>query len=481
MKLISQFRSFLNDTVNLNRTRLNALETNVSALTNFVRQCDWAPEIIRFYPQGSWAHDTIIKPLHGAEFDADLLVLVEPVDNWTAADYVKSLGQAFSDSATYGDKAKTWDYCVTITYVGDRQVDIAPCVVGRLIPDRYEVCNRGADLFERSEPMLFTEWLKEQNGYSGSNSFRKVTRLLKYLRDIKTTFTCPSVLLTTLLANQIYWTDKESDAFADVPTTLKTVMGRLDDWLQARPHKPVVSNPHLASEDLAASWTEAQYSNFRNFINKYRNWIDEAYDEEDRARSIAAWRRIFGDEFAKGESVLTKASADESKSLVSNLLASTAAHLDGLVDAVASFGVAILPRTFFSPPHMQAPPWPKADSFSQNVQVVAIWQSSKDAMSGRRLQQEESLSRSGGIWFDVTVNNGQSLPEGYRVQWRITNTGAMAMALGQGRGGFNPAMTGNRRWESLRYRGVHIAEAFIIRRSDDRLVGQSAPFLVIIE
>lgn len=481
MKLVAQFKSFLTDTVNLNQTRLDALETNVEAIKNFVRQCDWDPKIKSFYPQGSWAHDTIIKPVDGGEFDADLLVMVEPVEGWTAADYVKSLGKAFADSSTYGDKCKTWDYCVTITYAGDRKVDIAPCVVGRQISGRLEVCNKPSDAFERSEPVDYTEWLKEQNGYSGGNSFRKITRLLKYLRDIKTTFTCPSVLLTTLLASQIYWTDKDSDSFADVPTTLKTVMGRLDDWLQARPSKPMIANPHLATEDLASCWSEVQYSNFRNFINKYRKWIDEAYDEPDRSASITAWRRVFGEDFAKGEEVLAKASMSENTSLVGRLLASTAAHLDELVDAVANYGVRILPNDFFTPAHMHTPRWPRAETFTRNVQVVATWHGSKSAVNGRRLQREEVLGRRGGIWFDLTVNGGQELPSGYRVQWRITNTGVMAMALNAGRGEFYAPHSGNRRWEELSYRGVHMAEAFIIRRDDDKLVGQSDPFPVIIE
>lgn len=96
MKLVPHFKSFLTDTVNLNRTRLDALDANVEAIKNFVRQCDWDPKIKSFYPQGSWAHDTIIKPVDGGEFDADLLVMVDPVDGWTAADYVKSLGKAFA-------------------------------------------------------------------------------------------------------------------------------------------------------------------------------------------------------------------------------------------------------------------------------------------------------------------------------------------------------------------------------------------------
>ena len=55
------------------------------------------------------------------------------------------------------------------------------------------------------------------------------------------------------------------------------------------------------------------------------------------------------------------------------------------------------------------------------------------------------------------------------------------MALKKGRGGFEIPNDGHRRWESLEYRGVHMAEAFIIRKNDERLVGFSEPFYVVIK
>lgn len=479
-KLVSQFSDFLGDTVNLNQTRIANLESNVEALKSFVRQCQWEPRVRNFEEQGSWAHDTIIKPVDGDEFDADLLVIVDPVEGWTAKDYVKSLGDAFGASATYCDKVKTWDYCVTITYAGERKVDIAPCVKDRLQRGILEVCDRTNDRFVRSEPVEYTKWLRERNAFSGSNSFRKVTRLLKYLRDIKTTFTCPSVLLTTLIGKQIEWFDKDSANFADVPTTLKTLIGRLDDWLQARPTKPVVENPKLTSEDFASGWTETQYLNFRSFIHKYRGWIDEAYDEEDRIRSIKAWQRVFGEEFAKGHAILAK-SLDDERSLATSLLVSTAAHADGIVDAVKRLGTTILPAWFYTPPHMQQPRWSALPNISSNVQVYAKWQPSKSSSTSNVVRHDDVLPRNGGIWFEAGINGGGELPADFRVQWRVTNTGAAALAIGAGRGEFYPPMVGNTRWEALAYRGVHIVEAFIIRRSDDVLVGKSPPFHVVIE
>jgi hypothetical protein len=85
-----------------------------------------------------------------------------------------------------------------------------------------------------------------------------------------------------------------------------------------------------------------------------------------------------------------------------------------------------------------------------------------------------------GLDRDIRVNGGQSVPQGYYVRWRITNTGAMALAIGKGRGGFETPQLGTERWETLEYRGVHLAEAFIIRSSDNRIVGQSEPFHVMI-
>ncbi|WP_283805300.1 SMODS domain-containing nucleotidyltransferase [Bradyrhizobium japonicum] len=268
-----------------------------------------------------------------------------------------SLGRVFSDSRTYEDKTKTWDYRITITYAGDSRVDLASCVVSRLWEGSLEVCNRKGS-FELTSPVEYTEWMKERNAYLGNNSFRKVTRLVKYLRDIKETFTCPSVLLTNLLGNEIQWFEKGTDEFADVPTTLKTLMGRLDNRLRMYPTRPTVTNPKLRSEDFSPLFgTDEQYSNFRTVIARYRKWIDEAHAMEGRQESIKAWQTVFGPEFAEADVV--KAAADgmsesAGTSLVGRFLDSTAAHLGGIVDMVRDYGLSILPAGFARPPHIQA-------------------------------------------------------------------------------------------------------------------------------
>lgn len=480
MKHTGLFKTFLDDVVNLNTKRLALLDGSVDAIKGFIRSSDWEPAVKGFLPQGSWAHRTIIKPIDNAPFDADLIVRVAPVDGWEAKDYINKLRAVFRASSTYKDKVSSFSHCVTITYAGDRKIDIAPLVIDRQGGTSEEVCNKSTNDFEDSAPKGYTDWFNERNGYSGKNSFRKVTRLVKYLRDIKRTFTCPSVLLTTLLGYRITYLDKNSAAFADTPTALQTVMARLDDLLQANESKPEVPNPSMDSENFADLWTDDQYANFRNFVHKYRGWIDEAIDETDFNESIKAWQRIFGDEFGKGVTTKLATSLTEATVSVRSLLNSAAAHSERLVEMVRDFGTSILPASFNRPPHLQDPTWSRATDASIGIYVTARFRPHKNASEERVVKPGEVLPAYGGLWFEARLWAGAPIPDGYRVQWRITNTGVAAITLRQGRGGFYAPTTDHRRWEELRYRGVHIAEAFLIRWSDDKIVGQSDPFHVVI-
>lgn len=73
------------------------------------------------------------------------------------------------------------------------------------------------------------------------------------------------------------------------------------------------------------------------------------------------------------------------------------------------------------------------------------------------------------------------LPSEYKVMWRVTNTDEAAAREGALRGRFEKPEVDNRRWEQLRYRGVHLVEAFVIRNRDDRIVGQSEAFRIMID
>lgn len=475
MKHLDLFNDFLRDTVNLNPTRVTNLEKSVGPIKDAVRASDWKPHLHGWMEQGSWAHKTIIKPIDQGEFDADLIVFVKPVDGWDAEKYLDTLLDAFKANGTYKDMVKGWSHCVTITYANDKKIDVAPCVVNRGGFTRLEVCNHDTNQFERSEPQKYTDWLVEKNSYSGSNSFRKVTRLVKYLRDIKTRFTCSSVLLTTIHGYRINATDKDSAAFVDTPTALKTVIGRMDDWLQMNLTKPAVTNPFLQAENFADAWTEEQYSTFRDKIHTYREWIDDAYDEQDRSESIAKWRRVFGEDYASG--VVLEEGKSVGKALAADVrrtLAEASNFVGDLVDAIKLFGGRILPATFNKKSYMEAPKWKRVlANQMMSVTVRADLHSSKyGAQVVGSVQSLDPLQPGYYLHFKAVTNTGMPFDASlYTVQWRVTNTDEAAAAENALRGKFEKPESDNGRWEELKYRGVHLVEAFVIRKRDNRVVG----------
>ncbi|CAK7256971.1 hypothetical protein K0P19_13310 [Shinella sp. YE25] len=90
MKHIDQFANFLRDEVNLNKTRIENLESKAAAIENFVLE-NWKVPVGEFEKQGSWAHRTIIKPPGNKGFDADLLTFVAPYESFEPTEYIDSL------------------------------------------------------------------------------------------------------------------------------------------------------------------------------------------------------------------------------------------------------------------------------------------------------------------------------------------------------------------------------------------------------
>ncbi|UAJ10964.1 nucleotide-binding domain-containing protein [Glacieibacterium megasporae] len=317
-----------------------------------------------------------------------------------------------------------------------------------------------------------------------------MNRALKYLRDIQHDFNVSSILLTTMLGERIEWSDEGATAFADVPTTLKTLISRLDDWMSARRLKPEVRNPHLRHEDFSSSMTQDEYTELRAVISNIRQDVDAAYSTKGRFASISAWQEVFGVEFAKGAAILAKSylseearsDVDEDEAaLLGGVLDAGHAHGDAIVDRISRYGRWLWSPSLDRPAHMRPPVWARADIVSDRVYVTAKWSAARHDPMRREIADFEKLPPQGGIWFDLKVNDGIVLPDGYFVRYRVTNTGRVALALGKGRGGFEEPQEGTQRWEVLEFHGVHLVEAFVIRRHDSKLVGQSSPFHVMID
>lgn len=303
MKLVKHFNDFLNEEVNLNQNRINILENRVETITSFISGNTFFKKyFITAIPQGSYSHRTIIKPTKKkAIFDADVVVYLKPIDGWAAQDYIQQMYEFFRSSSLYKSKVSRQTRCVKLDYTGEFHIDIVPCIRDKSFWDGEQeyVCNRMLNELEPCSSVEYSDWVKDKNRVVGNNNLIKAIRLSKFLRDHKQTFSVKSILLTTLIASRVAFFDKlfGSNDFKDLPTTLKSLFNRLSHWLEDYDTMPVICNPVNEEEDFNRHWDEAKFQNFKNQICKYNEWINDAYDEKDKATSIVKWQKIFGVKF----------------------------------------------------------------------------------------------------------------------------------------------------------------------------------------
>lgn len=428
MKLVDTFNEFLRDTVNLNQTRLDQLDQRVESIFGALENdTELAQSVIDHIPQGSWAHNTIIRPVNGREFDADFLLRLEERSDWTAdpKQYLLKTRAAFTRSSTYENMVRLKNRCVRISYANDCHVDVVPFLE---LPDGREVIvNRSDNCFEETNPEGFTGWMQEKDAIACGN-LRKVIRLLKFLRDHKTTFSVRSVILTTLVGSQVQeW--HGADRYVDVPTALVTVITELDAYLQANPVLPTIADPSKPVTTFNHRWTQDGYANFREWIHYYGDRMTAAFSDPDVSSSRTLWQTVFGEDFKRSEATTIAAA---SSSLVAR---------EGSEQFIDDFGFPVL----------------RTHSVSVECRVRTL----------RGHHYEGTLSRRGNrvakhrkLRFRIVDCN---VPEPFSVYWKTKNRGAEAQARGQLRGEISPDAGRRQHDESTLYQGDHYVECYIIK------------------
>lgn len=300
MKLIKYFDAFMENTVNINDSRLSDLDARVKTLYEVLTDDDEIGEIVLAkMPQGSWAHKTIIKPIEGNEFDADFLVLMKEQDDWAPRDYINNVYAALRRHGTYKDMTKKKDRCVRVVYANDCHIDIVPFI--KLADGRQVIVNHETDEWEETDPEGFTAWLKQQDE-AASRRLRLVIRLVKYLRDHHMHFKrSRSVVLTILLGGRVDATKKVFDPayYGDLPTAFVHLLEDLNDWLQARPILPPLPDPSGAPNDFGHRWDQDSYDNLRKKVKQIAEDSRKALDEPNNTKSHELWQAVFGTDFKK--------------------------------------------------------------------------------------------------------------------------------------------------------------------------------------
>lgn len=298
MKHTDYFNTFLNDSVNLSKLKLELLEDRVEDVyDDLVADDEFGDEVRSKTLQGSWAQRTIIEPQSDKEFDGDVMVELRYNPDWedNPREYPNALWNALGRVIPDRDFERKCR-CVRVHYT-NMHIDFVPYVNH---PDGHQkIITRDDNDFERTDPAAFTKWMRQQDDIADKN-LRKVIRLIKYLRDHKDSFTgTKSIILTTLLGERVSNAKKIANpsAYSDVPTALLTIVTDLDDWLQQQASKPHLADPAKTGLDFDERWKPESYEFFKKRIKVHAEEIRDAYYEEDFDESVKKWQALFGDGF----------------------------------------------------------------------------------------------------------------------------------------------------------------------------------------
>lgn len=453
MKLTHSFDSFLEDDVNLNKTRVEKITNGIKTVATFLKNNELFKNNFRsLTPQGSYRQKTIIKPvIDDADFDVDLLFEINRFDNWMPRKYLEKLHDEFKATDRYKDivDKRGKSRCVTLDYESDFHIDIVPCV---LINGRSWIMNRKEDTFEETDADGYAQWFNRQNSITKNDSLVKVVRLIKYIRD-HNVIPIKSVMLTTLLGYQVRSTDGV-EKYADLPTAFKLLFDRLDDYLRGNPQMPVVTNPSLPSEHFNRHWDQGKYNDCRSTFHNLRLNVDEAYDTSDLEMSIEKWRAVFGEDFPLDEKDM-----GQSIKLIESLPLGNSAHSRPLTDIC------------------------QGERLINKVSIDGYLYSNDGKIKFRGINSDAKTSSGHAIKFVAKTNAKGS----YKVFWQVVNTGEHALRESGLRGDYisarllkgglssNPLVS----WERTSYTGKHWIECFIVQ--DGYCVARSGKFYINIK
>lgn len=438
MKLISYFKYFMDTTVNLNDDRIATLNSRVDAIASFLREhAVFGEYFLDVLPQGSYAHRTIIKPVGGREFDADVLLALTEHPTWSPAQYTAELKSAFQGSVRYKGMAHKRTRCVYIDYADDFHIDVIPYVEAR-----QDITNNKTDDWERTDPEGFTEWFEAKGRIVGGGRLQASLRLLKFLRDSKTTFSIKSVLLTILVGQQVesWRTTADEKYYRDLPTAFVHLLEDLDTYLQDHETLPAIYDPAGTWQDFSLRWDQAGYTNFRTWIHYYAAKARSAFDATDKAASLSTWQELFGDSF------------------VAPPAAETASLSRGAVPDVGEEFIDLDARIPIR--------------LSAEVKLVGRVRKAGVMRPYGLPSRGDTVSKSRDIDFRL---ERCTVEPPFTVMWKVKNTGPEASAVHQLRGDIVHGDTS--RHEHTAYAGSHYVEVYIVK--DDVCVARDRQPVIV--
>lgn len=239
------------------------------------------------YPQGSFALGTVIKPLSGDdekhEYDIDLVCYMPEMENNTAEEVKRSVGERLQEHKGHADKLDDeGKRCWTLHYAGFH-MDILPSTTaqksegGPYPEDALRITEKGpqgAYSFRSSNPKGYKKWFEGRMGrtlneersrvagkitcsveevhlYQARTTLQRVVQILKHHRDVMLEndpeIAPISIILTTLAARAYDQSEGVFDALCHI-------LAHMDEYVENRNGIWHIDNPVAPGENFADKW-----------------------------------------------------------------------------------------------------------------------------------------------------------------------------------------------------------------------------------
>jgi hypothetical protein len=380
------------------------------------------------FAQGSCANGTAIKPPPEGEYDLDIVVVI-PDGNVSSTVALEDLERILAKDSRYAGKLKPKKPCVRIQYADDEiggfHIDVVP---GREDATRHAPLEapRRNEGWHGTAPAEYTAWCRTQG-----DEFARTVKALKRWRDeqqdVRTAI--KSIVLQVLIAECM------PRGLASDARRISQTLTNLQQHLARSAQPPVVLNPVLPAENLAASWSQESFISFKQHVAKAQAIAERAIETDDPFEAAAAWHELLGEDFPlpkRTEQGLVLADASHAKRPESQ----------GWVERLDS-------------------------RYRIGVRATVLAEDRRRVIFSDYPSDGPVLQAGWKIRFRASITG----PLGGTTWWQVVNTGGHARNAGGLRGDFFRAKTlggadstdPNENWEDTSYTGTHWIEAFLVQ------------------
>lgn len=271
--------------ISLDDTRSKKIQTAHNAVRGYLQSLDEIKGIYyETFLQGSYRLNTAVRPQGNGEYDVDVMLSLSLADQYgylpDSKEVIKWLVELLEMNGVYKGKTEQKKRCARINYVDGFHMDVVPAHCNGNTEDPLQVPTD----WDYSHPKGFRAWCIYWHDKSNKN-FYGVVKMLKWWRNLRygDAGSPKSILLTTLVGHYISATDRSID------TALVETMESINNWLKNQPSVPWVGNPSLPKENLARTWSQHDYEEFKESFDIATKKARLALNEKDEEKTIEIW------------------------------------------------------------------------------------------------------------------------------------------------------------------------------------------------